>query len=40
MGLGHSSVQDLRPGDLVVPPGFVRNLGVPSQALTTSSIAR
>jgi L-lactate dehydrogenase (cytochrome)/glycolate oxidase len=40
MGLGHSSVQDLRPGDLLVPPGFERNLGVPSQALTTSSVAR
>jgi pre-mycofactocin synthase len=40
MGLGHSSVQDLRPGDLVVPPGFGRNLGVPSQELTTSSVAR
>jgi pre-mycofactocin synthase len=40
MGLGHSSVQDLRPGDLVVPAGFERNLGVPSQELTTSSVAR
>jgi len=40
MGLGHSSVQELQPGDLVVTPGFERNLGVPSQELTTSSVAR
>ena len=27
LGLGHSSVQDLGPGDLVIPEGFARNLG-------------
>lgn len=29
MGLGHSSVHDLRPSDILVPPGFTRALGVP-----------
>ncbi|BCI91113.1 hypothetical protein NIIDMKKI_63190 [Mycobacterium kansasii] len=28
MGLGHSSVQDLRPDDIIVPAGFARELGV------------
>ena len=28
MGLGHSSVHDLRPSDILVPPGFTRALGV------------
>jgi len=27
LGLGHSSVHDLSPADLVVPPGFTRRLG-------------
>ena len=27
LGLGHSSVQDLSPADLVIPNGFHRNLG-------------
>jgi len=30
MGLGHSSVHDLSPDDILVPPGFTRALGVPS----------
>ena len=30
LGLGRSAVQELTPDDLVIPPGFVRNLGVPS----------
>ncbi|WP_029411743.1 alpha-hydroxy-acid oxidizing protein, partial [Mycobacterium avium] len=29
MGLGHSSVHDLGPSDILVPPGFTRALGVP-----------
>ena len=29
LGLGRSSVHELSPGDLVVPPGFIRRLGVP-----------
>ena len=29
MGLGHSSVQDLRPDDVVMPAGFARDLGLP-----------
>lgn len=29
MGLGHSSIHDLGPGDILVPPGFPRALGVP-----------
>lgn len=39
LGLGHSSVQDLAPADLVVRPGFGRDLGVDSQR-ATSSVAR
>jgi L-lactate dehydrogenase (cytochrome)/glycolate oxidase len=29
LGLGHSSVTDLGPADLVIPPGFARRLGAP-----------
>lgn len=29
MGLGHSSIHDLGPGNILVPPGFTRALGVP-----------
>jgi L-lactate dehydrogenase (cytochrome) len=29
MGLGRASVQDLVAGDVLVPPGFTRTLGVP-----------
>ncbi|MFA1704781.1 pre-mycofactocin synthase MftD [Mycobacterium intracellulare] len=29
MGLGHSSIHDLGPGDILVPPGFTRALGAP-----------
>lgn len=32
MGLGHSSIHDLGPGDILVPPGFTRALGVPPAA--------
>jgi len=28
LGLGRSSVHDLTPGDIVIPPGFTRTLGV------------
>lgn len=27
LALGHSSVHDLSPADLVIPPGFARRLG-------------
>jgi L-lactate dehydrogenase (cytochrome)/glycolate oxidase len=27
LGLGHESISDLRPTDLVIPPGFARRLG-------------
>src|SRR5215469_16893576 len=30
LGIGRSAVQELTPGDVLVPPGFVRNLGVAS----------
>ena len=30
LGLGRSAVHELTPGDVLVPPGFARNLGVPS----------
>lgn len=29
MGLGHGSVHDLGPDDVLVPAGFARSLGVP-----------
>ncbi|MBN9099317.1 MULTISPECIES: pre-mycofactocin synthase MftD [unclassified Pseudonocardia] len=32
LGLGHSSVQDLSPEDVVVPPGFRRDLGIRAEA--------
>lgn len=32
LGLGHSSIHDLSPDDVVIPPGFVRELGVPARA--------
>ena len=28
LGVGHSSIHDLSPRDLVIPPGFERALGV------------
>jgi L-lactate dehydrogenase (cytochrome)/glycolate oxidase len=31
LGLGHSSIHDLTPDDLVIPPGFTRTLGVIDQ---------
>ena len=27
LGLGHSSIRDLTPGDVIIPPGFTRRLG-------------
>src|SRR5262249_28013038 len=27
LGLGHASISELNPGDLVIPPGFPRRLG-------------
>jgi L-lactate dehydrogenase (cytochrome)/glycolate oxidase len=30
LGLGHASLKELSPADLVVPPGFERRLGVPA----------
>jgi heme/flavin dehydrogenase (mycofactocin system) len=30
LGLGHRSIQDLSPDDVVIPPGFTRRLGVTS----------
>ena len=30
LGLGHASIHDLTPEDLIVPPGFTRRLGEPS----------
>ncbi len=31
LGLGHSSIHDLTPDDLVIPPGFTRTLGATDQ---------
>jgi hypothetical protein len=28
LGLGHTSVHDLKPADLVIPQGFDRQLGI------------
>ena len=36
-GLGHSSVHDLTPADIVMPPGLARRLGDPAAALTTTA---
>jgi isopentenyl diphosphate isomerase/L-lactate dehydrogenase-like FMN-dependent dehydrogenase len=30
LGLGHASIRDLTPDDLVIPPGFTRTLGTDS----------
>ena len=30
LGLGHASIRELSPADLVIPEGFVRRLGAPS----------
>jgi heme/flavin dehydrogenase (mycofactocin system) len=32
LGLGHSSVRELSPADLLIPPGFIRRLGVPDES--------
>jgi L-lactate dehydrogenase (cytochrome) len=29
LGLGRSAVHELTPDDVIIPPGFVRNLGLP-----------
>jgi L-lactate dehydrogenase (cytochrome) len=31
LGLGHASIHDLTPADLLVPPGFDRGLGTPGE---------
>ena len=33
LGLGHSSVTELTPADLLIPPGFIRNLGLPAESV-------
>src|SRR5271156_1102229 len=37
LGLGLSSIGDLTPDDVVIPPGFVRRLGDPAAALSPTS---
>jgi len=37
LGLGKTSIHELTPDDVVVPPGFVRCLGDPSDALSPTS---
>jgi L-lactate dehydrogenase (cytochrome) len=34
MGLGKTSVHDLTPDDIVIPPGFTRALGIPPELST------
>jgi L-lactate dehydrogenase (cytochrome)/glycolate oxidase len=36
LGLGHASIKDLSPDDVVVPPGFTRTLGVPPDTGTAA----
>jgi len=31
-GLGHRSILELNPADVIIPPGFTRTLGVPAEA--------
>ena len=38
LGLGHSSIKDLSPDDLVIPPGFTRRLGAPNPPETTTRL--
>lgn len=33
LGLGHSSVTELTPADLLIPPGFIRRLGLPVESV-------
>jgi isopentenyl diphosphate isomerase/L-lactate dehydrogenase-like FMN-dependent dehydrogenase len=37
LALGHSSVQDLGHGDVVLPPGFAVSLGADRDAVTTAA---
>src|SRR4029077_3555129 len=37
LGLGHSTIHDLTPADLVIPPGFTRTLGVTDQGPRAAS---
>src|ERR1700744_5041596 len=37
LGMGKTSIHELTPDDVVVPPGFVRRLGGPSDALSPTS---
>ena len=37
LGLGKSSIHELTPDDLVIPPGFVRRLGDPAATLSPTS---
>jgi isopentenyl diphosphate isomerase/L-lactate dehydrogenase-like FMN-dependent dehydrogenase len=30
-GLGHSSIHDLSPADVIIPDGFTRAVGVPAR---------
>jgi isopentenyl diphosphate isomerase/L-lactate dehydrogenase-like FMN-dependent dehydrogenase len=40
LGLGHSSVHDLTPDDLVIRPGFTRTLGAGPAADGTAAVVR
>ncbi len=37
LGLGHASVQELSPADLLIPSGFARRLGVPDELMSRGS---
>ena len=39
LGLGHASIHDLTPDDLIIPPGFTRRLGAPTEAYAEPDLA-
>jgi len=38
LGLGHSSIHDLSPDDIVIPPGFARRLGTGGSAIRPDQV--
>ena len=38
LGLGHSSIHDLTPDDIVTPPGFARRLGAGGSAIRPDQV--
>jgi L-lactate dehydrogenase (cytochrome) len=38
LGLGHASVHELSPADLLIPSGFARRLGVSDELMSRGSL--